>query len=162
MKSLHNSHLPHIFLKPGELFLSRNPAIVSTVLGSCVSLTIFDSVACVGAMCHVLLPKGPMDEGFRYVDSTLRYMAEKIGAMGVRLDKCEVKLFGGADVLLPVDQQGKRLSIGSQNVQQTLRVLDEWGVAPKATDVGGKLGRKLFFNSHTGDVFLKKVQKTVY
>lgn len=162
MKSLHNTHLPHVFLKPGELFLSRNPAIVSTVLGSCVSVTFFEPVSCVGAMCHVLLPKGPMDDGFRFVDTTLGYMVDKIGAMGVRLDRCEVKLFGGADVLLPRDLEGKRLSVGSQNIQETMRRLEALGIVPKASDVGGKHGRKLFFNSHNGDVFLKKVQKTIY
>ncbi len=160
MKSLRDTHLPHIFLKPGELFLSRDPAIVSTVLGSCVSITFFEPVACLGAMCHVMLPSGPMHEGFRYVDSTLGYMVEKIGGMGIRLAVCEVKMFGGADVLLPRELQGSKLSIGCQNILEAQRGLDLLGLVPKASDVGGKHGRKLFFNSHTGDVFLKKVQKT--
>jgi chemotaxis protein CheD len=159
MKSLRNSHLPHVFLKPGELFLSRKPAIVSTVLGSCVSVTFFEPGACLGAMCHVMLPSGPVDEGFRFADSTLDYMAGKIIAMGIRIDKCEVKMFGGADVLLPRELEGVRLSIGSQNVQQATRYLNQLGVVPKAVDVGGKNGRKLIFNSQTGDVFLRKVQK---
>jgi len=162
MKSLRDSHLPHIFLKPGELFLSRKPAIVSTVLGSCVSVTFFQPEACLGAMCHVLLPKGPRDEGFRFVDSTLSYMAERIVAMGIRLERCEVKMFGGADVLLPRELEGIRQSIGCQNIQETRRRLQQFGVEPKAEDVGGKHGRKLFFNSHTGDVFLKKVQKKLF
>jgi chemotaxis protein CheD len=162
MKSLRHTHLPHVFLKPGELFLSRDPAIVSTVLGSCVSITFFEAAARLGAMCHVMLPSGPRDDGFRFVDSTLCYMVEKIAGMGIRLDACEVKMFGGADVLLPRELMGTRLSIGSQNIQEARRRLDQFGVVPKATDLGGKHGRKLFFNSHTGDVFLKKVQKTEF
>lgn len=162
MKSLRHEHLPHIFLKPGELFLSRAPAIVSTVLGSCVSITFFEPAARLGAMCHVMLPSGPMGgEGFRFVDSTLGYMVEKIAGMGIELKMCEVKVFGGADVLLPRDANGTRMSVGSQNIQETRRGLELLGLVPKASDVGGKHGRKLFFNSHTGDVFLKKVQKTV-
>lgn len=162
MRSLHDLNFPHIFLKPGELFLSRDPAIVSTVLGSCVSVTFFEPAARLGAMCHVLLPSGTLGEGFRFVDSTLGYMTEKILGMGVRIENCEVKMFGGADVLLPRDMQGSRLSIGCQNVQETRRWLNRLGIEPVSSDVGGKHGRKLFFNSHTGDVYLKKVQKTVF
>jgi len=162
MKSLRNVHLPHVFLKPGELFISRDPAIVSTVLGSCVSITFFEPIARLGAMCHVMLPSGPMDDGFKFLDSTLGYMVEKIAGMGIRLATCDVKMFGGADVLLPRELQGCRMSVGCQNVQEAQRRLDALGIVPKATDVGGKQGRKLFFNSHTGDVFLKKIQKSMF
>jgi chemotaxis protein CheD len=161
MKSLRHSHLPHVFLKPGELFLSCTPSIVSTVLGSCVSITFFEPEAGLGGMCHVILPSGGIDDGFRFVDSTLDYMVEKIGSMGIRIDICDVKMFGGADVLLPRELLGSRLSIGNQNIQEAQRGLDQLGLVLKASDVGGKHGRKLYFNSHTGDVFLKKLQKTV-
>lgn len=157
MKSLHNTHLPHVFLKPGELFISRDPAIVTTVLGSCVSITFFAPAARLGAMCHVMLPSGPMIDGYRFLDSTLGYMVEQISGMGIPLAACEVKIFGGADVLLPRDLQGNRMSIGQQNIQEALCRLDALGIVPKASDIGGRLGRKLLFNSHTGDVFLKKV-----
>jgi chemotaxis protein CheD len=160
MKSLRNSHLPHVFLKPGELFLSRDPAIVTTVLGSCVSITFFEPARRLGAMCHVMLPSGPIDEGFKFLDSTLGYMVNKIDGMGIRPAACEVKMFGGADVLLPREFQGSRLSVGCQNIQEARRGLDALGIVPKASDVGGKHGRKLFFNSQTGDVFLKMLNKT--
>lgn len=160
MKSLRADRLPHVFLKPGELFLSRNPAIVSTVLGSCISITFFEPAARLGAMCHVMLPSGPMGDGYKFLDSTLNYMVEKIGGMGILLAACDVKMFGGADVLLPLELQGSRMSIGQQNIQEAQRRLDALGIVPKASDVGGKLGRKLFFNSYTGDVFLKKVGRS--
>ena len=90
MKSLRSSGLPHVYLKPGELFLSREPAIVSTVLGSCVSITFFEPAASLGAMCHVMLPRGPMLADFRFLDSTLGYMVEKITGMGIEVVRvCE-------------------------------------------------------------------------
>lgn len=161
MKSLRNTHLPHVYLKPGELFLSRNPAIVSTVLGSCVSITFFEPALPLGATCHVMLPNGPMDDGFRFLDSTLAYMVEQITGMGIRPERCEVKIFGGADVLLPRDVPGSRMSVGRQNIREARRRLAVLGIVPKASDIGGKHGRKLFFNTHSGDVFLKKVQKSL-
>lgn len=115
-----------------------------------------------GAMCHVMLPSGSGDDGFKYVDSTLGYMVEKIVAMGARLASCEVKLFGGADVLLPRELHGNRLTVGQQNILEARHRLDVLGIVPKSCDVGGKHGRKLIFHSHTGDVFLKKVAKSMF
>jgi chemotaxis protein CheD len=103
-----------------------------------------------------------MDDGFKFLDSTLGYIVEKIGGMGIRLASCEVKMFGGADVLLPRELQGSRMSVGSQNIQEAERRLAALGIVPKSSDVGGKHGRKLFFNSHTGDVFMKKISKSMF
>lgn len=162
MKHLINSKLNHVYLKPGELFLSRDPAIVSTVLGSCVSITVFALSARLGAMCHVLLPSGPIDDGFRYVDSTLNYMVEKIHGMGIKAASCEIKLFGGGEVLPPLAVDKSKLTIGRQNIEATHRILDSLQLVPKATDLGGVHGRKVVFNAYTGDVFLKKMAKSQF
>lgn len=161
MKYLLSSKLPHIFLKPGELFLSRDPAIIATVLGSCVSITFFAPSVRLGAICHVMLPSGSIDDGFKYVDTTLDYMVEKLRKMGIDADSCEVKLFGGSDMLLANGLGGNRLTIGRQNILEAQRRLDMLGIVTKVSDVGGERGRKLYFNSHTGDVFLKKVRKSI-
>lgn len=160
MTSLLKSKYPHLYLKPGELFLSRRPAIVSTLLGSCVSLTFHSRAARLGAMCHVLLPYGAIEQGFKYLDSTLGFMVDRIEGMGIRAASCEVKLFGGADVLFSSGIAGNRLSIGSQNILAAESLLDSLGIVPKISDVGGQCGRKLIFNSVTGDVFLRKVLKS--
>ena len=110
-------------------------------------------------MCHALLPSGTLDDGFKYVDSTVNYMVEKIRTMGIVFENCEIKVFGGAEVIMSVQPNRKRLSVGRQNIQEANRLLESLGIVPKAADVGGKHGRKLYFNSHTGDVFLKRMQK---
>jgi chemotaxis protein CheD len=162
MKRLINSNLHHVYLKPGELFLSRDPAVISTVLGSCVSITVFAPAAGLGAMCHVLLPSGPIEDGFRYVDSTLNYMVEKIHGMGIKASSCEVKLFGGGEVLPPLAVDKRKFTIGRQNIEATHRMLDSLQIVPKASDLGGEHGRKVVFNAYTGDVFLKKMPKSQF
>lgn len=158
MKALKNFGFPHHFLKPGELYLSNTPAIVSTVLGSCVAITFFEPNTGFAAMCHVLLPSGSIDYGFKYVDSTLMYMVGKIGEHGIQLKSCEVKIFGGGDVLLPRNDVPNQISIGQKNITLAFDILNKLSITPKATDVGGCFGRKLFFNSHNGDVFIKKLK----
>lgn len=160
MNRLADEHTHRVYLKPGELFMSREPALVSTVLGSCVSITVFSPSCRLGAICHALLPSGSLDEGFRFVDSTVDYMVEEINRMGVHLSGCQVKLFGGADVLLPTGQRGNRLSVGRQNILAAQGRLEHHGLTPAATDVGGIHGRKLYFDSRTGHVYLKKMNKS--
>lgn len=153
--------LPHIFLKPGELFMTKEPAVVSTVLGSCISATFYDSKTQFAAICHALLPNGPLDNGFKYVDSTLLYIVDAIRKQGITMSMCEVKLFGGADVLLPRSDQSNSLSIGQKNIAMAHELFGQHGIEIKSADIGGILGRKLFFNTHTGDVFVKKVRKSI-
>ncbi|MGA2108628.1 MAG: hypothetical protein ABSH25_13400 [Syntrophorhabdales bacterium] len=45
-----------VFLKPGEIYVGEEPAEISTILGSCVSVTMFSKRVRVGAICHALLP----------------------------------------------------------------------------------------------------------
>ncbi len=49
--------LPVYYLRPGELHIADHPGIVTTVLGSCVSVTMFSRRREVGAICHGLMPE---------------------------------------------------------------------------------------------------------
>ena len=89
-----------IFLKPGEVASATEPARVSTILGSCIAVTIFNQRLRIGAICHALLPKNPKGhDALRYVDSAISSMLQKFEAMGIGKNEMEVKLLGGADVL---------------------------------------------------------------
>jgi chemotaxis receptor (MCP) glutamine deamidase CheD len=52
--------LSFIYLRPGEIHATQKPALVKTILGSCVSAILFNRRSCIGAICHDLLPcEGP-------------------------------------------------------------------------------------------------------
>ena len=82
--------LPDLDLQPGELYLARSPAILRTILGSCVGVTFWSSRLGAGALCHGVLPKCPLSwppgskntEGHRYVDFSIRYLARQFDALG--------------------------------------------------------------------------------
>jgi chemotaxis receptor (MCP) glutamine deamidase CheD len=62
----------NIFLESGELHISEKPAIVSTVLGSCGAVTIFNKTLRIGGICRILFPRKQTPNGatnFRYSDS---------------------------------------------------------------------------------------------
>lgn len=148
--------LARVYLKPGEFHFATSPTVVTTVLGSCVSVTMFDRFSGAASICHALLPEGPSVDAFRYVDSSIIHMLEMFASHGVNRQRLEVKVFGGADMLCA---SGSRVGVGRRNVEIANQVLAASGLAVSMHDVGGTQGRKLFFVTHTGDVFLKRLQR---
>jgi chemotaxis protein CheD len=158
LKSLIASHSNNVYLKPGEVFVSRKPALVSTVLGSCVAVTLFSASAGFGAICHAMLPENTgREDDLRYVDTALRHLYGKIVQYGIG-DDLEVKLFGGAQVLNVGERQPDRHTVGDQNVAQAEAVLAALGLVVSARDTGGLKGRKLFFCTRSGDVYMRHVR----
>ncbi len=164
-----NRDLPLVYLKPGELHFSAEPAVVVTVLGSCLSVTMFCRRRGLGGICHGLLPKcgqqkkgchGECLEGFKYVDCSIRKMVKLFDRHKVKRSEIEVKCFGGADMFArPIERPGV-VSIGKQNAMTAEQILKSEGLKLQVVDVGGLQGRKIFFNTHTGDVWLKRLQRT--
>jgi chemotaxis protein CheD len=146
----------NIFLKPGELCICDKPTQVSTILGSCIAVTIFNERLRVGAICHALLPKNPKGhDALRYVDSAISAMLQKLEAMGIGKNEMEVKLLGGADVL---ERSGTTQSVGQKNIEMALEVMKQENLNLTVSDVGGRMGRKVYFYTHTGRVLFKRIR----
>jgi chemotaxis protein CheD len=161
------------FLKPGELFITRQPALVMTVLGSCVSVTMFSKRLGLGAICHAQLPESGLkdrcsancpigrnmssqqNEAFKYVDCSICYMAQVFASKGIRPDEREVKLFGGAEVLAVRRSTNRTMTVGRQNIEMALNIIDSEKMNLTASSVGGRRGRKLVFYAHSGEVLQK-------
>ena len=158
------SLLTVVFLKPGEIAVSSEPMRVTTLLGSCVAVTLFNPRLRLGAICHALLPSchkdascSNLDSG-KYVECAIAIMLEEFRTRGVLTGEIEAKLFGGSDMFDMVD--GRRLSVGRQNMDMAEQVLERAAVRVLTRDLGGPRGRKIIFHSHTGEVFLKRLRKT--
>lgn len=150
--------LSTIYLRPGEIAIVREPTLISTVLGSCVSFTFFHSARGLAGICHALLPHGSGEEGFRYVNECGKHLLASFLAQGVRREEIEVKLFGGAD-MFEGRRGGAPLSVGEQNLAAARSFIEEEGLRLRASDVGGRRGRKILFHSGTGEVLLKRLHR---
>jgi chemotaxis protein CheD len=155
--------LPEIYVQPGESRLVREPAILRTLLGSCVGIAFRVPRLGVGALCHPMLPRSPARPpvplsraaGRRFVDFAIRDLAQQFDALGACRDEVEVKIFGGGDVLLMVNDKA-RPTVGRLNIEMATRVLAEEGFAVIASSLGGKRGVNIHFNTMTGDVLLQR------
>jgi chemotaxis protein CheD len=157
--------LADLTLHPGELYIASEPSILRTILGSCVGVTIWSHRIGAGALCHGVLPRCPfpeapganLEEGFRYVDFSIRYMARQFDALGSRRDQLVVKVFGGADVLPASIGVRNKATVGAQNCQVAFDTLAEERLVVAASDVGGPRGRRIHFHTGTGEVLLHRL-----
>jgi chemotaxis protein CheD len=159
----------HISLKPGDIYFSDKPALISTLLGSCVSVTMFSRRLGAGAICHGLLPsckgKKPCEgdefcsEGMRYVDCSIMRMLDWFAQIGVARGEIDVKVFGGSD-MLSGPESATKATVGQQNISMAFQVIEKENLRIAASDVGGGRGRKIIFSTHTGEVLLKRLLKS--
>lgn len=154
--------LPQIHLKPGELIIRRDPSLVVTVLGSCISVTMFHRRTRVAAICHAMLPdpKTACEQGdnacrYRYVSEVVPEMCSHFTQAGLAVEEVEVKLFGGGNVISMAQEPPSERWIGSANVRRAREILRHAGFTIRASNVGGTDGRKILFNTATGEVMHK-------
>lgn len=158
--------IPFHYLKPGEMLFGDTPTLVSTLLGSCVSITMFNWRLRIGAICHGLLPicreknSCNCNEGYRYVECSIRLMLQEFGQRGVLKKELEVKVFGGSDMFSLKETSTPQATVGKQNIMMAIQVLEEEGIKISASDLGGGRGRKIFFYTNTGEVLLKRLLKS--
>jgi chemotaxis protein CheD len=158
-----------VYLKAGEMLFFKEPSVVMTVLGSCLTVTMFRPRSGFAAISHALLPRCPKrrhcdvscGQEARYVECVVPSMVRQFIEAGGGLREIEVKLFGGADMFSSRAGGGASLSIGKQNIEAAVEAIQKMGLRVVVGDVGGMRGRKIFFNTETGEVLLKRLQQNV-
>jgi len=145
----------HVFLVPGSMYCSSEPSIVSTVLGSCVSLCLWDTALRVGGMNHFVLPHGPVGQiSLRYGDVAIDALWHAMERLGATRRHVRAKVFGGAAVLA----FGEDDTVGDKNVRLASAWLGAHGVPVMGAHTGGQRGLQIRFNTGTGAVAVRDVQ----
>jgi len=146
---MEESEFQRVFLSPGEIAGFAGPALVTTVLGSCVSITLWDKDRRIGGINHFVLPRG--GDSARYGEVAVHELLDLVLSLGAHLRSLEAKVFGGAAVL-PVGGEG---SVGTANVAFALGELARRGIPVVGRRTGGHRGRFLVFNTESGDAFVR-------
>jgi len=144
---------------PGQMIISTAPALISTILGSCVSVCLWDNVKHIGGMNHYLLPGDAMDDAGnanRGMSST-KMLIRSLLNRNAYVEDLEAKIFGGCNSLY----QGNDLyRVGERNVEMAIQVLSEFHIPLKGRHTGGSNGRKIVFNTITGKVRMRLLKKS--
>lgn len=148
-----------VFLMPGEHFVGDARHRIRTLLGSCVSITLWHPRRRVGAMSHFLLTVGEKDTvadlNGRYCEGALELMLTELERLGVRPAECEAKIFGGG-MMFPQIERGDAVSIGRRNGETAERLLRMHKIPVVSESLFGVGHRHIIFNVRTGDVWVRQ------
>ena len=147
----------------GECYVTHCDEMITTVLGSCVSACIRDTVAGIGGMNHFMLPTEKAERSGNaaahglnadaaYGGYAMEFLINSILKYGGRRERLEVKIFGGGRII------GGIVDIGLENINFIRAYLRTEGLKVVAEDVGGDFPRRMAYFPAAGIVRLKKLR----
>ncbi len=138
-----------LYLYPGRLHVDANAVRITTILGSCVSVGLWDARQGVGGMNHFMLPTG-MDASPKYANHALPMLLDSILRLGAEKARLRACVFGGA-----VMAQRDHFQLGPRNIETALSFLHQHGIPLEKELTGGCRGRKIHFNTGDGSTEVK-------
>ena len=149
-----------VFLHPGDFCFTRDPVHIHTLLGSCISITLWHPRFKIGGMCHFTLPKYPGKQSSdrkldgRYADDVMQMFRHEASQCGTRLQEYKAKIFGGGNMMRS-EGQNIEDSIGSKNAATAMQLLMQDNIDILVAHVGEFGHRRLVFDTETGDVWVR-------
>jgi chemotaxis protein methyltransferase CheR len=131
----------------GEVFASREPVIIRTLLGSCVSASLHDPEARIGGLNHFLLPDGDEAEarGARFGVNAMELLINEIMKLGGARHRLVAKIFGGAHVM-----PGMSRTVPDQNVSFIQAFLQKEGIPVVGQRLAGDSALEVCFEATSG------------
>jgi chemotaxis protein CheD len=152
------TELQQIYLHPGVLYASPEPANLSIIVGSCVAVCIYNQRLSIGGATHYLLPtlQGQGMPSPRYGDVAIAELLAGLVLAGSKKKDLQAYIYGGACVLRAF-RSGTRELIGDQNVRLALEILSRERISVVRQETGGEKGRKITMRTDTGVVSFKVI-----
>ncbi len=151
------SAIRQIYLEPGDFQFGAAPLRLTTILGSCVTVTFWHPRLHIGGMCHIQLHRRPprlADSALdgRYADDAFVLFDRELERHATSARQYVVKLFGGGNMF--PGSAASTIDVGLNNIAAARRLLAARGLRPAVEHVGGSGHRKLIFDLASGDVWL--------
>ncbi len=140
-------------LKPGFIYMSDKPIAISTVLGSSVSICLFDKKLKIGGMNHFQFPETSEKENStaRYGNVATLTLIKMMISNGSNNRHMEAQIFGGAHNPAVSNQ-----NIGISNIRAARNILNRKKIKIVSEDIGGEVGRKIIFNTSSNEIAILK------
>lgn len=163
-----------VFLHPGDFYFGNKEARISTLLGSCVAITLWHPQKLIGGMCHYMLPSpafrtDPEQLNGKYAQDATKMFLQEIKAAGTKPAEYQAKVFGGGNMFSKIiDTPHCTASCGNcfeslsckkvscKNALIAPYLLEKYGFKITNHDLGGIQHRKVIFEVWSGDVWLRK------
>ncbi len=144
-----------------DLNIGRSPDVIVTLgLGSCVGVALYDKVAKIGGLAHVMLPDSKQARSgqnpAKFADTAIPLLIEKMERAGASRSRMVAKIAGGAQ-MFSFSDKNLQLNIGKRNVEAVKAVLAEEKIPLVAEDTGGSYGRSVELHTDSGKFVVRTV-----
>jgi chemotaxis protein CheD len=149
------------FLYPSTLFVSGKPTWITTILGSCVAVCLYDPVFKIGGMNHYMLPywNGEGLASPKYGNLAISKLFDEMLARGCKKHHLVAKVFGGGKMS---QININTFNIHQRNIEVATNMLNDSEIPIISSCLGGNRGRKIQFNTETGKVLHKFIANNHY
>lgn len=148
-----------ITIHPGEYYVSSSDELITTLLGSCVAVCLFDPLLKISGMNHFMLEgkllgatQNSLTTGKHALHSINKLIDEMI-RIGSGKNELIAKVFGGGAVLA---SENTIHTIPADNIRAAKMILEMEDIDIQSEDLGDKFTRKILMDVKTGKVYLKK------
>ncbi len=148
-----------LFLLPGELHVSKEPYLLATLLGSCVTVCLYNKKKNFGGMNHFMLPNRPSESNHdpKYGDFSIRAMIRIMKKIDPDLKNLQAMVFGGGAV---TESLVGSVNIGDNNIVVAKKILEEYKIPITREETGGKNGRKLHYQTWDNSIKVRTIHKS--
>ncbi len=139
---------------------NESDSVLTTFVGSCVALCLFESGKKIGGLAHIMLPEAGrgtvvnQNTNGKYADQAINYLLAEMQEKGAKLNKIKAKIAGGAQIFKTETGNGL-FTIGERNIDSIKKILDMHGIKVIAEETGKTYGRWVKFDVQSGAVSVK-------
>jgi chemotaxis protein CheD len=148
-----------IIVRVADLRVGTGQDVLVTVgLGSCVAILLYDPVARVGGLAHILLPSQALSRtdhnAAKFPQTAIPALVDLMAREGASPRRLTGRLAGGASMFATLAAPGT-IQMGERNVVACRQVLHAQGIPLVGESVGGDYGRtvKLRVSDGQAEVF---------
>lgn len=145
-----NQNAEQVFLCPGDIYVSNRPGTISTILGSCVGVLLWDEYQRVGGMNHFILPRDENGKNScRYGEVAILKLLRMMREYGCKRSTICAHIAGGAS---PAQALRNSVSIGKMNVSLAKEMLHHHRIPISQEHTGGNSGYRVQLSTLNGVV----------
>jgi len=153
-------------VKVADYAVAADGLITTIGLGSCVAIVLYDPVARVGGLAHVLLPEESMSRDrtnpAKFPATAVPLVLEQMQKLGALPGRVRAKIAGGASMFSNFSSSnggGGGINIGERNVAAVREALAARRIEIVGEDTGSDHGRSVYFYLTDGRVEVRSVRK---
>ena len=139
-----------------QVKIANGPAVLRTILGSCVGICIYDRMKKIGGLAHILLPvdtsNGTTIE--KFAETAIPHMVQLLLKEGAKKEFMSAKIAGGAS-MFKFEASVTLGQIGERNIEETKKILEKLQIPLVDEDTGGSAGRVIDFFLDDGHLKVK-------